>query len=57
MFKSLLDLAGDVVTIAAAPVKITADVARLVTRPLADVARDTAEGVEELTKRDDEGRR
>ena len=53
MFGSLLKLADDVLTIATTPVKIAVDVTRAVTKPLADAAKDTAKGVEELTKTDD----
>lgn len=50
MFKSLFKLAGDVVSIAAAPVEVAADITRTVTKPLADVSKQVVEGVKELTQ-------
>ena len=49
MFKSLINLAGDVVKIVTAPVEVVADVARVVTKPLADVAETVVDEVKEVT--------
>ena len=50
MFKSLFSLAGDVVTIATAPVELAVDLTRTVTKPLADASKQVVEGVKELTQ-------
>ena len=43
MFKSLFELTKDVVDIAIAPVEIAVDVAREVTKPVAELAKDIVE--------------
>lgn len=45
MFKSWMNLATDVVKIAAAPVEIAADAARIITKPVADVAKDVVKEI------------
>ena len=50
MFKSLMDVASDVVKIAAAPVEIAADVTHAVTKPLADAAQEVTKEVKSVTK-------
>ncbi len=50
MLKSLFNLGKDVAEIATAPVEIAAGLARTVTRPVADVAKETAGAVRELTQ-------
>lgn len=49
MFDSLLKLGKDVVDIAIAPVEVAIDVTRVVTKPVADVAKATAETVKEIS--------
>jgi len=49
MFRSLGKLVGDVVEIAVAPVEVALDVTRVITKPIADVAKATAETVKEVT--------
>ncbi len=47
MFKSLVNLAGDVLKTAAAPIEVAADLARVVTKSLANAAetiRDEVKG-------------
>ena len=53
MFKSLLNLTGDLVKIATAPVEVAADLARVVTKPVADVAEDVVDEVKAATGVDD----
>lgn len=50
MFGSLTRLVGDVVQIAAAPVEIVAETARLVTKPVAEVATEMSKGLKELNE-------
>jgi len=50
MFDSLLKLTGDVVKIAVAPVEIAVDTARVVTKPVADVAEEIVKGVKDVTR-------
>lgn len=50
MFKSLIGIVKDVAEIAAAPVEIAADLTRVVTKPVADIAKATADEVKEVTK-------
>jgi hypothetical protein len=50
MFKSLLGIVEDTVKIVVAPVEIVADLTRVVTKPVADVAQAAAEEVKEATK-------
>ena len=45
MFGSLLGIASDFAKVAIAPVSIAADLARAVTKPIADVATDLAKEV------------
>ncbi len=45
MFKSLFKLAEDVAEIAAAPMRVIVDTARLVTKPLSEAAKEVAETV------------
>lgn len=47
MFKSLIGIVSDVVTVAVAPVEIAADLTRVVTKPIAEVAKDIADDVKE----------
>ena len=50
MLKSLFGIVEDVAKIAITPVAIAADVARAVTKPLADVAEATAKEVGAATR-------
>lgn len=50
MFGSLLGIVGDVVKVVAAPVEIALDTARVVTKPLADVAQEAAKEIKDTTK-------
>lgn len=50
MFKSLFGIVEDAVKIVAAPVSIAADLTRVVTKPVADVAQMTAESIHDATK-------
>jgi hypothetical protein len=47
MFGSLLGIVGDVAKIALAPVSIAVDVARVVTKPVADLAEEAAKEVKQ----------
>lgn len=47
MFKSLLNLTKDVVEVVTAPIEIAADLARVVTKPIADTAKDCVDAVKE----------
>ena len=47
LFDSLKKLTEDVVDIAVTPVKIAVDTTRVVTKPVADIAKDIAKEVEE----------
>ena len=49
MFRSLAGLVGDVVKIAAAPIEITADLTRVVTKPVADAAEEVRDAVKGAT--------
>ena len=50
MFKSLLELTGDVIKIAAAPIEIVTDTVRVITKPISDVSQEIVKEVkEELT--------
>lgn len=53
MFKSILGLGKDIIDIATAPIEIAVDATRVVTKPLADCAKETVkavkEGVDDLT--------
>lgn len=53
MFGSLLNLGSDLVDIATAPVKVAAGVARVVTKPVADVANEVVKEVEDALDLDD----
>lgn len=53
MFKSLAGLVTDAVKVAAAPVEIAAGAARVVTKPLAEVAEEIAEDVRNATDDED----
>lgn len=48
MFKSLGRLAGDIVDIATAPVEIAADAARVVTKPVAQSAKQMTKDFKEV---------
>ena len=54
IFDSLIKLTEDVVTIAIAPINVTVDATRIVTKPVADLAKEVTkevkETVEDLTK-------
>lgn len=50
MFSSLLNVAKDVTRTVAAPVEIALDAARVVTKPIADAASETASAVKETTR-------
>jgi hypothetical protein len=50
MLKSLFGLAEDVVKVVAAPVEIAVDAARIVTKPVADVAEEVVKEVKEVSK-------
>lgn len=52
MFKSLIGIVEDCAKIVIAPVAIAADVTRAVTKPIADVATDTVNGMREITRPD-----
>lgn len=54
MFGSLLDLASDVFDIATAPAKVGVNVARAVTKPVANMANDVVDDVEDALDIDDE---
>jgi hypothetical protein len=48
LLKSLTDLAGDVATVALAPVAIVVDLTGAAVKPLAEVAKDLAADVKSL---------
>ena len=48
LFKSVVDLATDVVKVAAAPVEIVADLAGAAIKPAAEVAKDLVADVKSL---------
>ena len=50
MFGSLLGIATDLVKVAVAPVEIAADVARVITKPVADIAEEVTKEVNEATR-------
>ena len=50
MLKSLFGIVEDVAKIAAAPVKVAADITRTVTKPIADAAEAVADEVGAVTK-------
>lgn len=50
MFDSLLKLGKDVADIASTPVEVTADLARVVTKPMAELADEVKKEVKDLTK-------
>ena len=50
MFDSLIKLVGDVATVVTKPVEAAVDVTRVVTKPLADVAKGAADTIKEVTK-------
>lgn len=50
MLKSLFGLTEDVVKIAVAPVEIAVDAARIVTKPVADMADDITKEVKKTSK-------
>ena len=49
MFKSLVGIVSDVVTVAVAPIEIAADLTRVVTKPMAEAAKEIADDVKEAT--------
>lgn len=46
----IFDLLEDVVTIAIAPVKIAANVAQVITRPVAEIVEEIVDASKELTE-------
>jgi len=50
MIKSLLNLGKDIVETAAAPVEAAADLTRVATKPMADVAKAVRDEVKEATQ-------
>lgn len=50
MFKSLIELATNVVKIVAAPVEIALDLTRAATQPIAEAAREVVAEVKNQTK-------
>ncbi len=52
MLGSLFGLGKDLATIVTAPVEIAIDLTRVVTKPVADVAKEITTGVKDLTKDD-----
>lgn len=52
MFRSLFNLAGDVLKVAAAPVTIAAELARTITKPVADTAEEVAKTITDVLKDD-----
>lgn len=50
LFDAAFGLVGDVAKIALAPVEIVAGVARVVTKPVAELAKEIAEEVEDWSK-------
>lgn len=53
MFKALFGLVEDVAKIALAPVEIAVDLTRSVTKPIGELASETAKGLGELVNPDD----
>jgi hypothetical protein len=49
MFKSILGLVDDVATIVTAPVEVAIDVTRVLTKPVADVAKATKDEIKTIT--------
>ena len=49
MFKSLIGIVSDVVTVAVTPIEIAADLTRAVTKPMAETAKEIADDVKEAT--------
>ena len=49
MFKSLFGIVEDAVKIVSAPIEIAADLTRVVTKPVADIAQAAAEEVKDAT--------
>ena len=52
MFKSIGELAQDVMKTISAPVEIAADVMKVVSKPVADVAETIKEGIKETLEDD-----
>ena len=50
MFKSLIDLAGDVTKIVVAPIEVAVDVTRAVTKPVAEAAEEIVKDIKEELK-------
>ena len=50
MFGSLLGIVGDVAKIALAPVAIASDVARVITKPVADLTQEVSVEVRDCVK-------
>ncbi len=50
MFKSLVSLVEDTVSIVTAPVEVAADLTRMVTKPLADASQQVVKSVKEATE-------
>jgi hypothetical protein len=48
MLKSLFGIIADVAKVALAPVEITIDVTRSVTKPIGELASETAKGIKEI---------
>lgn len=49
-FDDIAGLVGDVAKVAVAPVEIVANVARAVTKPIAEIAEEIVDEVKDLTK-------
>lgn len=52
IFKSIKNLAEDVVDIALAPVEMTIDMTRAATKPIADLANEMKEDIKEMVDED-----
>ena len=55
MFKSLIGIVTDVVTIAAAPIEIAADLTRAATKPIAEAAKEIVADIKEETGTKEQG--
>jgi hypothetical protein len=53
MFKSLFGIVGDVAKVALAPVEITIDVTRSVTKPIGELASEAAKSIKEIVSPED----
>lgn len=50
LFKSVVELASDIVDVAVAPVEIAVDVTKAAVKPVADAAREITEDVKDSLK-------